>query len=376
MNTKTAIFWGSLLLCTAAGCVAWYTWGKGIRSAETNIPVAQPMARPIPTVLAVEPSTHSIRMFPGTVKACNQVDLSFSIDGVLVELNAQEGRLVHKGDVLARLDDRDHKSSYQAAKAAFIRAEADCKRCNALYQRKAISQARCEAAKAEADVTRAALRIRENELEDTLLIAPYDGVIARRYVEKHSRVRKQTAILALKDISDLEITIQVPERLMAHGGTNNFFNIMACFDIDRERWFEGRVKEYSVQSDAIIRTYEVGIQVQPSEDLEVLPGMTATVQVALNRAGEKAYPHDQAVALVPLESVFSTSAGKSFIWKIPEDAGYPEKIEVRLGSMRNAGVEVLNGLEPGQRVARAGIHMLTEETLVRPMKEGMEGLDG
>lgn len=75
-------------------------------------------------------------------------------------------------------------------------------------------------------MAKAEFEIRKKALEDTVIIAPYDGVIAKRYVENSEHVKKQTPILALKDISEIEIIIQVPERLMAQGGIHTFSNIL------------------------------------------------------------------------------------------------------------------------------------------------------
>ena len=77
-----------------------------------------------------------------------------------------------------------------------------------------------------------------------------------------------------------------------------------------------------------------------------------------------------------MESVFADSDGKSYIWKIPNNSGRPQKIEVTLGAMHDSSIEITSGLEPGFRIATAGIHSLSEDMLVRPMKADAEGLDG
>ncbi len=345
-------------------------------SEDTSQSLTTHTARPIPTIRVAAADNETIRMFPGTVKARNNVDLAFSIEGPLVELNGREGRFVRQGEVLAKLDERDFRNAFEAAKARHMRAAADFQRARVLFERKVISQAEFDATKAASDVALAEYKISEKALEDTVITAPYDGVIAKRYIENREHVKKQVPILALKDISEVEVIIQVPERFMAQEGINHFTDIRVRFDVGGERWFKGEVREYSVQADPVTRTYEVAVRLQAPIDLAVLPGMTATVQASLDAAASPANEQLSTVSLIPVESVYSASDGKTYTWVIPEKSGNPQKVEVHLGTMSDGKITVLSGLKPGIRIAIAGIHSLTEDMIVRPMNDGGEGLDG
>ena len=372
MKQKLFLLVGLALACTL-GTFVWYANVSGtVGDRENMIP---PEARPVPTTIAEAMFTEKIRMFPGTAKARNRMDIAFSVEGLLVELNADEGRSVKKGEVLARIDPRDFRHAHDAADANYQRAEAEFKRATALRDRKVLSQAEYDNAKAAYDVALAELNIRAKALDDTVIVAPYDGVVAKRYVENNEHVKKQAPILALKDISEVEVVIQVPERLMAHGGIGQFADIRVKFDADGDRWFPGSVKEFSVQSDAVTRTYDVAVRLPSPSDMEILPGMTATVRIAF-RTSMTNQNKGQDISLVPVEAVFSGSDGHAYCWRIPDQGGTPRKVKVTLGALHDRYIEVKSGLEPGYRVATAGVHSLTEKMLVRPMKDGQEGLDG
>ena len=362
-----------LALACSIGTFIWYTTVSGTEGGHSGEIV--PVVRPVPTVMVEEIIPEKIRMFPGTVKARNRVDLAFSVEGLLVELNAQEGRAVNEGETLARIDPRDFRHSHDAAKANYQRLKREFKRITALRERKVVSQAEYDAAKAAYDVALADLNIRQKALNDTVIVAPYDGVVAKRYVENKQHVTKQAPILALKDIAEVEVVIQVPERLMALGGIRQFKDIRVKFDADKGRWFPGRVTEYSVQPDALAGTYDVAVRLPSPKDIEVLPGMTATVKIAFaptTKQGKKRH----AVSLVPVEAVFSGSDGLSYCWLIPDQGGTPRKVKVTLGALVDRHVEITDGLKAGARIATAGVHSLTEKMRVRPMKKGKEGLDG
>ena len=369
---KRLLLVGLALVC-GIGTFIWYQTVSGTEGDQSG--EILPVARPVPTAIVSEIPTEKIRMFPGTVKARNRVDLAFSVEGLLVELNAHEGRAVKQGEVLARIDPRDFRHSHDAAKANYQRLKRELKRITALWERKVVSQAEYDAVKATYDVALAEMNIRRKALDDTVIVAPYDGVVAKRYVENKQHVKKQASILALKDISEVEVVIQVPERLMALGGTSRFRDISVRFDADREHWFPGRVTEYSVQPDALTRAYDVAVRLPSPKDIEVLPGMTATVKIAFTPSTAKG-ENGRAISLVPVEAVFSGSDGLAYCWLIPAQAGSPKKVKVTIGAMVNWHVEVIDGLQPGNRIATAGVHSLTEKMRVRPMKDGKEGLDG
>lgn len=363
---------GAIACCV--GTLIWYTSVLGKRPQEKAPPPQPTLARPVPTTLVKLHLNEKTRLFPGTVKASNSVELSFSIEGQLIELDGREGRPVKKGEIIAKLDPRDFNNGYESAKASYLQAKTEFNRAEKLIAQNVISRSEYDAAKTNFDMAQALLNISKKAKDDTVIIAPFNGIVAKRYVENNEHVKKQVPVLALKDISQIEVVIKVPENLMVQGGVETFNTVEVQFDGKADSWFSGTIKEYRAQSDPVTRTYDVSIALQSPEDLEILPGMTATVKAVFD-AGNKDMA-SASICVIPLEAVFSESDGRSYAWRVPTTGGNPEKVNIELGSIHNDGIEVKRGLQRGERIATAGVHSMTSEMQVRPMKVNGEGLDG
>lgn len=366
------------------GIVAALVAGAGIGAAIVvaeqapcdAISIEKKVMRPIPTAVALPAAKNSVHLFPGEVRANRRVELAFSVSGLLEELYAQEGRTVKKGQVIAKLDQRDFQYAYDAAQAKCGYDQRELERFSTLWKKKVISVGDFENAKADYDVALSEMRLKKKALADTVLFAPFNGVVVTRHVEDHEHVKAQQPVLSLQDISTIEVLIQVPERLIAQEGVQGFKHLEVHFDADKEpqRWLKAGVREYSAVSDAVTRTYEVVVVLPPPAGLKLYPGMTATVRVRVPR--EMKTGESEQATLVPVEALWCGEDGKSYVWIIPPDGGSPKKQLVEAAPMSGANAVIKSGLRPGARVAVAGVHSLREDQPVRPVKKGKEGLDG
>ncbi len=378
MNRKYCVL--LVLLLGSAGFIgvrvsAWHGSSSGKLESKRGSSPSRTIVRPIPTAVVYRLSATKTRTFPGTVRANRRVELAFSVPGLLKELNAQEGRSLRKGDVLAGLDPRDFQYVVEVAAAKHADALRTFERTRSLRDKGALPQAEYDKAAAAHNISKAELRIREKALEDSVLLAPFDGVVAKRYVEKHEHVKIRQPVVSFQDISLIEVVIQEPESLIAHGGAHSLRRIQVRFDADDDRWFDASVRESRAQSDSITGTYDVVVGLTPPAHLRVLPGMTATVRAETANPVEASELTVQ-TTVAPAEAVWSGSDGKSYVWIIKPDGGTPLKREVAVGALRESGVEILSGLEPGDQVAVAGVHTLRADMQVRPTRDGKEGLDG
>lgn len=364
------VFW-FFLLALGAGAGTWFLLNNGTAPQSQAARAPEPKTRPIPTALVKKAETTARREFPGKVQAFRRVDLSLSVPGVLRILNAEEGGKVKEGALLAQLDQRDFENAYDSAAARAQEARQHLKRVQKLRENKVASKAELDQAEAAFKTAEAEKRIRAKALEDSSLHAPFEGVVAHRYVENHEHVDAFIPLLSLQDIAGIEVVFQVPEKLVARKDPETFKALQVRFDADSDRWHPASLAEFSVESDPVTRTYAITAAVAPPEDIQVFPGMTAAVEVTFAEAGK-----GQDLALVPPEAVLADSDGRFYVWVVPEEEGLPRKVEVQPGRLTEGGLEILSGVKPGERVATAGIHQLTENQPVRPMREGREGLEG
>lgn len=349
---------------------------KGIhRDPVENLEFESSLLRPVPTAL-VEPKLEECqRMFPGEVRANRRVKLSFSVSGLLKELNAQEGCDIKIGDRIAMLDRRDFQNVLDAAEAEFEHAEREWIRFQNMRDQKVVSETRCDEAQAVFNIATARLKIRKKALRDAELIAPFDGTVVTRFVENHEHVQVKQPIVSLQDISIIEIVIQVPERLIALKGIDGLGGLEVNFDAAPEQWFDASIREFGSEADPITRTYDVVVSLKPPDDLCVLPGMTATVLARITDSDLTAPCHGK-LKRIPVEALWCGNDGQSYVWIINPAGGYPEKRRVEPDVLSGDHVEIRDGLELNEHVATAGLHVLRENMLVRPMMGDMEGLDG
>ena len=350
--------------------------GPRVAGGDTASSPERTVLRPIPTATVRAVRAREYREFPGGVRANRRVELKFAVEGRLQELNAQEGSSVRRGELVARLDQRDFRNQRNAARARNVQAMRDLQRFSLLKRQRVVTLADYEETKTAADVAQAELAIQEKALEDTELYAPFDGVVVKRHVERFEHVQAEQEIVSLQDISRIEVVIQVPERVIAQAGAAGLEQLQVRFDADPalDRWFNAGVREYGLESDKATRTYDVVVALPPPSGLQILPGMTATVRARLRRsvpAGTGCR-----TVRVPAAALWSGSGGASFVWIIAADGGAPRKKQVEISGLSGDTALLCKGPEPGEQVAVAGLRSLHEKQPVRPMRPGREGLDG
>jgi multidrug efflux pump subunit AcrA (membrane-fusion protein) len=129
--------------------------------------------------------------------------------------------------------------------------------------------------------------------------------------------------------------------------------------------FPVTLKEYSTEADPVTQTFAATFSLEVPEEQVVLPGMTATVlEYAAPRGGG-------GVVLLPLDVVPTASDGGYFVWRVRdlgEGTAVVEKNPVEVGALSGDEVEILAGLKPGERIAAAGVSLLREGQVVRPIE--------
>lgn len=344
---------GAIML--AAGC-------------EQEVVEQAPVVRPIKIVTVGESGPAARREFPGTIKARQHAEMGFEVAGRIIERRAKQGMWVKQGEELARLDDRDYRAQLDKALAALRRAESEVTRSENIYKQNpgAISSAKIDTDRKALEVAQAELRVAEKAVEDTVLLAPFDGIVARRLVEDFQNVRAKEPVMIVQDISELEIEISIPERDMTAGALKDEIE-----DITERtqpkvevssvpgRSFDAKVSELATAADPVTRTFQVRLVFAPPEDISILPGMTARV-TANNLAG--------AALRLPSHAAVADDSGTASVWKIDPSSMRASRSPVTLGELTGDEVEILDGLAEGDLVAVSGIGQLREGMQVRRLE--------
>ncbi len=391
------------------------------------------LIRPVKTMLVAAGEDVRIRSFPGTVEASRRVELAFQVSGLLVDFPVKEGQEVKKGDLIGqvrkdefearltalqgqldqaraelvalRMGERPEErlrreSQVRAAQARLANARTERNRLAPLVPRGAISRSEFELAETqyeiaieelaaaqqlvekgmigrEEDILAKEAQIRGLEgrvveaniqVNDCTLTAPFDGVIAQRFVEQGQNVRAKDPIVRFQDADEVEIAVDVPEAVMATDIRRaDILKMVAEISGLPGRSFPVRIREIAQVADPTVQTFNVRVAMPAPTEVRVLPGMTATVTVDYRRAnvlGQR--------ILVPISAVYERSNGKQVVWLINKDNEAKSR-PVEVGSVQGGDIEITKGLEPGDRIAVAGVSFLRDGMKVRDLGDALGG---
>jgi RND family efflux transporter MFP subunit len=356
----------SLTLCAlASGCLLLAGCGKGTAPEG-------PVVRPIKTLVVGAETTVPSRSFPGKVLAGKRVQLAFDVAGTIIELNAQEGDHVKAGDVIARLDPRDFENARDAAKAELDRASAQYERVKYAADLNAVSRQELSNVRAARDVAKAQLDTAQKALEDSVLKARFNGVLANRYVDNFTAVQPKQRIVSLQDFSSVEIEVYLPETRLISEDPRRFNNkdagvdLAAAFDSLPRVQLPVQVKEFSTDADPVTQTYRIVVTMPAPTNFLILPGMTASI---LATPKLSALTGENSGYLLPLIAIpVDPVSGQYYVWVVPETSNGISKLQkrfVEVGETRGHLILVKAGVDKNERIALTGAHLLQEGQPVR-----------
>lgn len=338
-----------------------------LAGCEEPVVETGPIVRPVKMFDVGAGGTGGVLEYPGTIKATQQSDMAFEVPGKIKDFLVLEGDLVEQGQELARLDDRDYQADLDVAKANLKKSEADYARSMSIFKQDpgAITQTKIDADKQAVEVSQAQLKQSEKAVDDTVLRAPFAGVMARKLVRDFQNVQAKEAVLILQDNSRLEVEISIPERDITRsteGSDKSIADLVAEVEPEiiinsiPDRSFSAKVKEYATTADPVTRTFPIRFIFDNPSGVKILPGMTSKVQVNVD-LGDTLW--------VPAHAVVADAAGKPFVWVIDPSANTVGKKPVELGGLVATDVEITSGLEGGEVIALSGIHQLRDGMQVR-----------
>ena len=289
----------------------------------------------------------------GNVSALDDAMISVETPGQVLFV-AERGKVVKKGDVILRLDDRLLKANYQATKTGYDLALDAFNRQNALYADSVISTMQYLQAKAQKDQAASQLTAIEKQLEDASLKAPFSGRVEEKLTSEGQFVGPGTPVLRLVNTSQVKITGGVPER---YAGI-----IKAGSEVEvefRSYRLESRTAKIRFAGNLInpdSRTYPVEI-VLDNPNGSIKPSMLVEMRVMRSELEES--------IIVPRTAVIRNDEGLS-IYVVTNDNGTMTATQRTVTLSLSSGdyVVVESGLNPGDQVVTAGFTNLSNGDLV------------
>ncbi len=333
-------------------------------SAEINEPI-----RSVKIFQVHSAEAGTMRKFPAQVHSAERAELAFRVAGELQSLPAKAGTDVRRGTVLAVLDPSDYQILVNDRKARQKLALAQFQRIKGLFERQQVSQAQFDQTKAELEISEAALSAARTDLSYTKLKAPFSGQISQVYVDNHQPVAAGKMVMMLQARDQLEVRMQLPESLMANmaesKGENNYQPEVEFEAIPGKR-FLSTYKEHNAQADAATGSFTVTLTLPRPAKLNLLPGMSASVHVDLSQV----LSNQVSVVTIPAKAVFQgddqqEGSSQAKVWVVNGDMTLTPR-SVSVGKLTPSGIEILSGLQAGEKIVAAGVHQAHEGMRVRP----------
>ncbi len=338
-----------LFALALAGCSA----GHGGKSEEAAAAKGTPTPAPVAVTATVVDKRRVERTidFVGTLNANAEASVASEVDGRLTSIQADLGDLVARGQVLATLDDAELSARLREAEASLVRRTNDAKRAEQLRGRGVMSQQEYDAISSDLGVSRARRDLLAIQVSNTRIKAPFDGRIAKRKAEVGDYVRTGTPIFVLVADDPLRLRGEVPERFASEIAIGQ--EVRATVEALPGETLRGKLTRISPASNTTSRALTVEALV-PNPGGRLKTGFFAKADI-LTRS-------DAEAIVVPVEALVSF-AGVTRVFVVDAD-GTVRGREVTPGLRRDTGVEIVRGLDPGERVATSGLGRLAEGTRV------------
>lgn len=333
----------------------------------------------------------------GYVTARRQATVSSKFTGKIMEVLIEEGMEVEKDQVLARLDDANIRTSYALAEAQLRASETSLKetrvllsearaifrRTKNLLERGLASEAEMDRARAGSESLAARLERREadvyvaekqldvyrQQLEDTIIRAPFAGVVVAKNAQPGEMISPvsagggftRTGIGTIVDMGSLEIEVDVNEAYINRVKAGQ--KIVATLDAYPDWSIPCHVIAIIPTADRQRATVEVRVGFEEL-DARILPDMG--VKVAFQEESEAGQIAGRAGVLIP-QSAVSKSDNKQYVWLIVN--GVVERRAISTAGQRGKEILVNSGLSAGDKVIINAPANLENGTRVRETKE-------
>lgn len=359
----------------AGATAAIWLWPS--RAVQT---VAEEQVRPVRSAVVGAGMALPDRYFAGQVKANENRKLSFKQSGRVQRIPVSAGDVVKKGTKLAWLDPLDLQNNLAIAEAAAIRDRLSCERKREAAKKNAISKEELSQAEAQLHQSEMHLDLAKRALSESVITAPFDGKIAKVPGSELAMVTPSDVIIVFLDMSKVKIDVSMPESTVINARRLNVAEdengvlqgVTVSFDSVPGRSYPVKFVEYVSTAENNTQTYVATYVMDTPQDLVLLPGMSATLKVR-GDACRALVGESSSGVTVPESAIGSADDGNSFVWVLEQtqdNAVWSAKRRPVTISHRHGGVvAVEKGLSSGERVATAGVSVLTEGRKVRLIAE-------
>jgi len=286
----------------------------------------------------------------GVIEATKQATLSAEVSGRIEAINFDVDDRVKKGEVIVRIRDNEYLARLQKAKAALAEAQAgfddaqrEFKRIKGLYKDKVVSKAgfdkasaNLESSKARVAASQANISEAQEQLNNTVIHAPYSGIVVERHIELGESTNIGQPIMSGYAIGELRVNVNVPQSIINavrefHHARVNLLNHGVSIESSELTIFPF--------ADPQNHSFRVRVDL-PETDANIFPGMLVKVAFAIDQSERLTIPAQALVHRSEVIGVYVVDSNKQVSLR-----------QVRTGQINEQMTEITAGLEPGEMVA-------------------------
>ncbi|MDD1623021.1 MAG: efflux RND transporter periplasmic adaptor subunit [Methylococcaceae bacterium] len=284
----------------------------------------------------------------GTVHSRLAVKIAPKLNARIVEIPVHPGDRLKKGDVIAKLDDRDLRAAYNAASAAQAAAQAQAAQANAeekriidLYDKQAATRqnydavlAQAQAARAMANQAASSAQQSKVMLGENVLYAPFDGVVGERLQEPGDMGMPNQAIVGFHKPDDLRLEAAIASHCAA--GVKLGMPVTVRIDAIHQS-LNGTVDEITPEIDPQTRSQQIKVKLPPTDGLQ--HGQFGWLELGCQAK--------QQALLIPASAI--VNYGQLQTVKVVEGQQL-HTLHIRTGKRYGDQLEVLSGLREGETI--------------------------
>ncbi len=309
-----------------------------------------------PTLATAEVTLQRVpvqQILDGVIDAVNRTTISAQTSGQVSAVMFDVNDLVPKGAIVLTLDDTDQKAALEGANAAYREAEArfsearkEHSRTQKVYASEVVSKSQMDKAEASLGAARAKLSgaisaqtSAQEQLDHTIVKAPYSGIVTDRHVELGELVQPGTQLMTGISLEALRVDVAVPQKIIETIRERNQASVMIDSGGSQQLIQAERLTVFPY-ADPKTHSFLVRVYL-PAGALNAYPGMFVKVVFDI---GEKES------LLVPESSVAYRSEVRALY--VLEETGMLSMRHIRIGHQVNGDqVEILSGLQAGETIA-------------------------
>jgi len=306
---------------------------------------------------ATAESTGSTRTvsYPGRIQPEKDVNLSFRVAGPIAAVHFREGQHVYKGDTLAEIEERDYALQLAATTAKYEQAKAEAGRVIELADRGSAAQNDYDKARYGLEQMTALYNAHKNALNDTKMLAPFDGYVQQIHFEADETVGAGMPVVTL--ISDNAPIVRVDIPATDFANIDKALRSWCTVDIYPDRTFRLELIDITKKAN-LNQLFTARYALRPAADgTTPLPGTGTAVYIEFNS-------DEEASVSIPATALFE-SQGQSCVWTVDRDNRVERRAVTAEDIDRDGNARIISGLKAGETVVTAGVHSLKDGAKVR-----------